>query len=46
MYRLRSPEGLSTTQRGADLEAGLLVAADTPFRSVLMSVERFDDEST
>lgn len=40
LYRLRTPEGWSATRRGAELTDGLVVTAETPFRSVLVAIER------
>jgi alpha-galactosidase len=43
-YRLSSPDGWSTTLKGEELEAGIAVEADSPFRSVLISIEKSTSE--
>jgi alpha-galactosidase len=39
-YHVTSPDGWSATSKGRELEAGIAVAAELPFRSVLLSVEQ------
>jgi alpha-galactosidase len=43
-YRLRSPDGWSSVAKGEILAAGLAVQAESPFRSVLLSIEKVGQE--